>query len=111
MLPRPYLVIKETFIVENARRGGMLKRKDVKYGTLVPDQLSRLTNADLLASRKMFRIDPAITTRIYDFLIANEMLFRDEPKSSKPKIAKEDADSSTIESQVPATSETPASVS
>ncbi|KAI5452008.1 Transcriptional adapter ada2 [Naganishia albida] len=90
MLPRPYLVIKETFIVENARRGGMLKRKDVK---------------------KMFRIDPAITTRIYDFLIANEMLFRDEPKSSKPKIAKEDADSSTIESQVPATSETPASVS
>lgn len=30
MLPRPYLVIKETFIVENARRGGMLRRKDAK---------------------------------------------------------------------------------
>jgi transcriptional adapter 2-alpha len=30
MLPRPYLVIKETYIVENARRGGMLKRKDAK---------------------------------------------------------------------------------
>jgi transcriptional adapter 2-alpha len=30
ILPRPYLVIKETFVVENARRGGMLKRKDAK---------------------------------------------------------------------------------
>jgi hypothetical protein len=61
------------------------------------------------AFRKMFRIDPAITTRIYDFLTTNEMLFRDEPRVSRPKITKEDADPAKVESQAPATSETPAS--
>ncbi|KAJ9100114.1 hypothetical protein QFC19_005794 [Naganishia cerealis] len=30
ILPRPYLVIKDTFIRENARRGGMMKRKDAR---------------------------------------------------------------------------------
>jgi phage antirepressor YoqD-like protein len=59
--------------------------------------------------RKMFRIDPAITTRIYDFLTTNEMLFRDEPKVSRPKMTKEDGDLSKVESQALAASETPAS--
>ncbi|GHJ85252.1 hypothetical protein NliqN6_1654 [Naganishia liquefaciens] len=62
ILPRPYLVIKETFVIENARRGGMLKRKDAK---------------------KIFRIDPAVSAKIYDFLSNNDMLFRDEPKSHR----------------------------
>lgn len=55
----------------------------------------------------MFRIDPATLTRIYDFLTANEMLFRDEPKVSKLKIAKEDIDPLKVESKAPLTSETP----
>lgn len=53
----------------------------------------------------MFRIDPAITTRIYDFLTASEMLFRDEPKVSRPKMTKEDTGPAKVESQAPAMSE------
>jgi hypothetical protein len=53
----------------------------------------------------MFRIDPATLSRIYDFLTANEMLFRDESKFSKPKI--EDADPLKVEPKAPLTSETP----
>ncbi|KAJ9109281.1 hypothetical protein QFC21_000610 [Naganishia friedmannii] len=64
ILPRPYLVIKETFIRENARRGGMMKKKD---------------------ARKIFRIDPAVSTRIFDHLVSEGILFREDPKLSKPK--------------------------
>lgn len=31
LMPKPYLSIKQTFIIENERRRGLLKRRDARY--------------------------------------------------------------------------------
>lgn len=53
VLPKPYLMIKETYLRENERRKGLLKRRD---------------------ARKMMKIDVNKSGRIFDFLVANGIL-------------------------------------
>lgn len=53
VLPKPYLLIKETYLRENERRKGLLKRRD---------------------ARKMMKIDVNKSGRIFDFLVANGIL-------------------------------------
>ena len=53
LLPKPYLVVKESYIRENERRKGNLKRRD---------------------ARKMMKIDVNKAGRIFDFLVASGML-------------------------------------
>jgi hypothetical protein len=36
-------------------------------------------------NRKIFRVDPAVSTRIFDHLVSEGILFREEAKGSKPK--------------------------
>lgn len=86
--------------------GRYVKEKGCQVRPLPAPSASYQTNRRYFPTcRKMFRIDPATLTRIYDFLTANEMLFRDEPKISKPK--KEDADPPKVEPKAPVASETP----
>lgn len=53
VMPKPYLMIKETYLRENERRKGLLKRRD---------------------ARKMMKIDVNKSGRIFDFLVANGIL-------------------------------------
>jgi hypothetical protein len=58
------------------------------------DVLARPTLGLITISfRKVFRIDPAVSQKIYDFLSANDMLFREEPKPSKNKAINDNGDS------------------
>lgn len=53
VLPKPYLLIKDTYIRENERRKGLLKRRD---------------------ARKMMKIDVNKSGRIFDFLVSTGVL-------------------------------------
>lgn len=53
VLPKPYLLIKETYLRENERRKGLLKRRD---------------------ARKMMKIDVNKSGRIFDFLVSTGVL-------------------------------------
>lgn len=64
ILPKPYLVIKETLVREYARRGGKLRRRE---------------------ARDLVKIDVNKTSRVWDFLVqAGFLKINNEPAAVAP---------------------------
>jgi transcriptional adapter 2-alpha len=67
ILPKPYLVVKETLVREYARRGGKLRRRE---------------------ARDLVKIDVNKTSRVWDFLVqAGYLRIAPEPGAASTSVA------------------------
>lgn len=83
ILPKPYLVVKETLVREYARRGGKLRRRE---------------------ARDLVKIDVNKTARVWDFLAQTNALggqINAEPTLSNPAAATTSVPVSAATSQDP----------
>ncbi len=70
ILPKPYLVVKETLVREYARRGGKLRRRE---------------------ARELVKIDVNKTSRVWDFLVQQGFLNIASDVSSNHASSSQDA--------------------
>ncbi|KAF9482230.1 SWIRM-domain-containing protein [Pholiota conissans] len=80
ILPKPYLVIKETLVREYARRGGKLRRRE---------------------ARDLVKIDVNKTSRVWDFLVQSGYLkITTEPVAATPTITPSTSQSQDLSASV-----------